>query len=165
MLTIRKCQSGDVQAVRELVISVLNQEFPKEAQAYPTKDLNDILASYGKLGEAFFVAAMDGRVVGTVGVKREDERVALLRRLFVAPDCRRKKVGVQLLDRAIEFCREVGYDEIVIKTTSTMDRAVHLCERKGFVPRARLNLGSQELLKLALFLKEKPLLSKSSSAA
>lgn len=155
MLTIRKCQPDDVKAVRELVTSVLDQEFPKEAQAYPTKDLNDILGSYGKLGEAFFVAAMNGRVVGTVGVKREDERVALLRRLFVAPDCRRKKVGVQLLDRAIEFCKEVGYDEIIIKTSSSMAPAVHLCQRKGFVPRARLNLGSQELLKLALFLKGK----------
>lgn len=165
MLTIRKCQSGDVKAVRELVTSVLNEEFPKEAQAYPTNDLNDILDSYGKLGEAFFVATIGDQVVGTVGIKREDERVALLRRLFVAQDCRRKKVGVQLLERAIDFCREVGYDEVIIKTTSTMDRAVQLCEKRGFIPRARLSLGSLELLKLALFLKDKSFFSKGETAA
>ena len=165
MFTIRKCQPDDVKAVRDLVTSVLNEEFPQEAQAYPTSDLEDILTSYGKLGEAFFVAAEKGKVVGTVGVKREDERVALLRRLFVSPDFRRKKVGVQLLERAIEFCREVGYDEVIIKTTSTMNRAVELCEKKGFIPRARLNLGSLELLKLALFLKDKSFFSKGETAA
>ena len=154
MITIQKCQQKHEQAAQNLIVRVLNEEFPKESEAYPTDDLKTILQTYGKLGEAFFVALDGGKVIGTIGVKRDDDRTALLRRLFVAPEYRRKRVGIQLLDRAIEFCKEVGYGEIVIKTTSTMNRAVDLCERKGFVSRARLPVGPIELLKFVLTLKD-----------
>ena len=160
MITIQKCQPKHEQAAQELIVRVLGEEFPKESEAYPTDDLKSILETYGKLGEAFFVAVDGGKVVGTIGIKRDDDRVALLRRLFVAPEYRRKRVGIQLLDRAIEFCREVGYGEVVIKTTSTMNRAVALCERKGFVSRARLPVGPVELLKFVLTLKDGAVLAR-----
>lgn len=161
MITIQKCQPKQEKAAQELIVRVLNQEFPKESEAYPTDDLKSVLKTYGQLGEAFFVALDGGKVIGTIGIKRDDDRTALLRRLFVAPEYRRKRVGIELLDQAIEFCRDVGYDEVVIKTTSTMKRAVELCERKGFVSRARLPVGPIELLKFVLTLKNGPVFAKS----
>lgn len=152
-VAIRKCEAEDEKAVRELIGRVLNSEFPKEIQAFPLEDLNDINSHYQNLGEAFFVASANGKVIGTVGIKQEDERTAMLRRLFVDPTYRRKQVGTLLIDRAIQFCREVGYSEVMFKTTSTMQSAVQLCQKKGFVPRARLDLGPVQLLKFALFLK------------
>ena len=136
-----------------MIIKILDDEFPKETHAFPTDDLNHIAASYGNLGEAFFVALANGKVVGTVGIKQEDKRTALLRRFFVEAPHRRQKIGSRLLERAIAFCREVGYDELIFKTTSTMERAIRLCEKKGFIPRAKLDLGLVQLLKYALFLK------------
>ena len=144
---------------------VLNGEFPKEAENFPTDDLDDISSAYGKLGEAFFVAVNGGKVIGTVAIKREDERTALLRRLFVDVPHRRKRIGTQLLEHAVQFCRDVGYDELIFKTTSTMRNAVQLCEKRGFVPRARLSLGPVQLLKFALFLKGEALLRESKAAS
>ena len=83
MFTIRKCHSNDQEPARNLIVQTLKKEFPKEALNFPSDDLDDILASYGKLGEAFFVASANGEIIGTVGIKQEDERTALLRRLFV----------------------------------------------------------------------------------
>lgn len=163
--TIRKCQSSDQQAARDLIANVMREEFPQESSTFPLADLNDISVSYGKLGEAFFVASLNGKVIGTVGIKREDERTALLRRLFVDSKYRRKKIGTQLLERAIEFCREVGYDELIFKTTSTMESAVQLCEKKGFTPKAKLELGSVQLLKFALFLKGETVLPQSKTVS
>ncbi|MBI4395320.1 MAG: GNAT family N-acetyltransferase, partial [Candidatus Omnitrophica bacterium] len=136
-------------------------EFPKERASFPIDDLDDISSCYGKLGEAFFVALDHGKVIGTVAVKQEDARTAMLRRLFVDSKHRRQKIGFQLVDRAIEFCREVGYDELIFKTTSNMNSAVQLCEKKGFVPKAKLNLGQVQLLKFALFLKNESVLPQS----
>ena len=153
MVTIRKCQPGDQKAVKELIVRIMNDEFPKESHNFPTSDLENIDASYGKLGEAFFVALTNGKVIGTIGVKQEDERTALLRRLFVDPDSRGKRIGSQLVEHAIQFCREVGYHELIFKTVSTMEQAVALCERKGFMPRAKLDIGPIQLVKFALFLK------------
>jgi len=152
-VNIRKYEAGDADGVRALIHSVSNQEFPEEASAFPTEDLTDIPASYGKVGEAFFVASRDSKIIGTIAVKQEDNRTAFLRRLFVDSAYRGQHLGGQLVDRAIAFCREAGYSELIFKTTSTMQRAIRLCEKKGFVPKARLQLGPIQLLKFALFLK------------
>lgn len=158
MISIRKCEPSDQRAIKKLIVKILNEEFPKEAAAFPLSDLEDISESYGKLGEAFFVAVSNGSVVGTVGIKREDERTAMLRRLFVDSNHRRKKLGSQLVERAIEFCREVGYDEIIFKTNSVMKNAIKLCEKKKFAPKAKLDLGPMQLMKFGLFLKGEALL-------
>lgn len=152
-IEIQKCDQSHARAAHLLIERILKQEFPSESQAYPTQDLEDILQSYGSLGEAFFVAVDGERVVGTVGIKREDDRTAFLRRLFVSSDYRGKRIGEKLLERAIQFCKEVGYDEIVFKTTSTMERAIQLCKKKGFGQKAHIDLGPIQLLKFALFLK------------
>lgn len=165
MVTIRKCHPNDQEATRGLIVKIMSHEFHKESQNFPTDDLGDICSSYGKMGEAFFVAQENGKIVGTIGVKQEDERTALMRRLFVDVEYRRKGIGSQLINRAIEFSREVGYDELTFKTTSTMAHAVHLCEKKGFVAKAKLEVGPIRLLKFALFLKEEPILSRGKKAA
>ncbi|OGW82171.1 MAG: hypothetical protein A3G33_10620 [Omnitrophica bacterium RIFCSPLOWO2_12_FULL_44_17] len=153
-IKIQKCEKQHVESVRSLIEGVLSKEFPAEHQAYPPNDLMDILDSYGKLGEAFFVALDHGTVVGTVGIKKDDDRTALLRRLFVLPEYRGKKLGEKLVERAIDFCHEVGYDELIFKTTSTMKNANRLCEHVGFLMRARLDLGPIQLMKYMLNLKK-----------
>lgn len=156
MISIRKCEPNDQRAVKDLILKILNEEFPKETATL--EDLENISDSYGKLGEAFFVAVSDGVIVGTVGIKREDERTAMLRRLFVDSHYRRRKIGTQLVERAIAFCRDVGYDEIIFKTNSTMKDAIKLCEKQKFAPKAKLDLGPVQLLKFGLFLKGEALL-------
>ncbi|OGX02996.1 MAG: hypothetical protein A3G87_05025 [Omnitrophica bacterium RIFCSPLOWO2_12_FULL_50_11] len=152
-IEIRKYQRNDAKGVKALIDGVLANEFPREAEAFPTDDLDDIASSYGKVGEGFFVATRDGKILGTIAVKQEDARTAFLRRLYVDSASRGQRLGGRLVDRAIQFCREAGYHEVIIKTTSSMQNAVRLCERKGFVHKARLTIGPIELLKLALFLK------------
>jgi len=153
-MEIRKIRKEDYSQVQELITSIMKNEFSEDLSAYPLQDIDDISASYGNLGEAFFVAADNGMIMGTVGIKREDERTALLRRIFVKPEFRGQKLGSELLDRAVEFCREVGYQEMVFKTTSRMQSAIKLCQNKDFVERAKIELGEIELFKFTRFLKE-----------
>ena len=151
-ITIRKFQQGDSQAVQNLITSIMSREFPQSQAAYPLDDLLDITKVYGSSGECFFVATKDSEIVGTVGVKREDGRAALLRRVFVSPDFRRQKIGVQLVDHAVKFCKDNGYEEIIFKSSSKMDGAINLCQAKGFQQRAKLEIGNMELFKFVLFL-------------
>ncbi len=152
---VRKIERADYPVVQSLITSIMQAEFPAEASMFPGDDLANIGHAYGSLGEAFFVAVAGKRIVGTIGVKREDERRALLRRIFVAASFRRKKIGSQLLDRAIHFCRDVGYQEIVIRTTTQMASAIDLCTKNGFMEKARLPIGpDHQLVKFTLFLKE-----------
>jgi len=152
MITIRRSAKQDESAVVDLITGIMDKEFHDAKHAYPIEDVECIDKAYGGIGEAFFVAIdnQTNKVVGTVAVKKEDERVALLRRLFVAPSHRNQKIGKRMIDRALEFCREVGYQEIVFKTTSKMSSAIDLCVKNGFTQRAHIVLGPVELIKLAL---------------
>jgi len=152
-IKIRRFTAEDKDIINGLINSIMAEEFRDDLQAYPNQDIETIETSYGNIGDVFFVAEDHDKVVGTVAIKKEDERVALLRRLFVDTNYRNKKIGVKLIERALNFCQEVGYQELVFKTTSRMQGAIQLCQKKGFVQRAKLQLGDIELLKFTLSLK------------
>ncbi|MBN1493957.1 MAG: GNAT family N-acetyltransferase [Candidatus Omnitrophica bacterium] len=154
MFTIRKFTTDDTEQVRSLIASVMANEFPEQAKSYPLTDLDDIVKTYCNIGEAFFVGCFGDEIIGTVAVKKEDERSALIRRIFVKPEFRNRRYGLRLLEEAINFCSVVGYQEIIFKTTSNMEKAIQLCLKKGFVEKARVDIGGIELLKFALFLKQ-----------
>lgn len=151
-ISIRKYKPGDEAAIKSMITAIMGQEFTQDQAAYPTEDLESIEKSYGKLGDVFFVAEAGSKIIGSVAIKKEDDRIALLRRLFVASDFRNQRLGVKLIDRALEYCREVGYQELVFRTTSRMEGAIRLCQNKGFIQRAKIQLGDLELLKFTLHL-------------
>lgn len=156
MIKIRRVQPEDQAQILLLIDEIMSKEFHDQKGAYPNGDIQDVTASYGSLGEAFFVAAQNGHIVGTVGIKKEDDRVAFLRRLFVSASHRNQQIGRKLIERAIQFCDEVGYEEVIFKTTSRMEGAIKMCQKCGFAKRAQIHLGPVELYKFSLLLKELP---------
>lgn len=150
MITIRRFSAGDEAGVKGLITEIMSGEFGADQAAYPTDDIEHIDHTYGKLGEAFFVAVDGDDVIGTVGIKKEDDRIALMRRLFVAPAYRNQQLGLKLIDRALQFCEEMGYQEVIFRTTSNMKRAIDICKKRGFVQRARIQLGPLELFKFSM---------------
>ena len=153
MITIRRFSPEDSENVKALIVRIMDDEFSDQKSAYPTEDIQQIDRFYGGLGDAFFVAVIDGKIVGTIAIKKEDARIALLRRLFVCKEFRRQQIGLRLIDKALEFCKELGYDEIVFRTTSRMQNAAKACQKRGFLPRAKIQMGSIELMKFALSLR------------
>lgn len=153
MVQIRRFEPKDAEAVKKLILEIMNGEFKEEKAAFSWEDLNQLTEAYGGFGEVFFVAEEDHEIIGTIGVKREDERIALIRRIFVDPSYRNKKIGYRLLSQAIEFCEEVGYRELVFKTTSRMTGSIELVKKLGFQARARVPMGQLELLKLSFSIK------------
>ena len=152
-ITIRRYRQGEEAEIKGMITSIMTKEYGDDVAAYPASDIDDLSTSYGGLGEAFFVALDQNKIVGTVGIKKEDDRIALLRRLFVIEPYRSRKIGLELINHALQFCYEVGYDEVIFKTTSKMTSAIQLCKKRGFVQRAKLKIGAIELLRFALSLR------------
>ena len=150
MVTIRRFVVEDGEAIKQLVTDIMDHEFHADKAAYPIDDLLEINRTYGGLGEAFFVAVSGARVIGSVAVKKEDDRIALMRRLFVATEFRKQQIGLKLIDRVLKFCDEVGYQEVIFRTTSRMEGAAKICQKRGFVQRAKIQMGPMELLKFYL---------------
>lgn len=155
MVQIRRFVIEDKEAIKKLISAIMDAEFSEDKPVFTIGDLENLENHYGGLGEAFFVAENGRKIVGTAAVKREDDRIAIIRRIFVSPEYRNKHIGIKLLERAIEFCKEVGYRELVFRTTSRMTGAIALVKKQGFQSRARVPMGHVELLKFTLSLDSK----------
>lgn len=82
--------------------------------------------------EAFWVAERDGRLLGCVGLVRDNDDQARLRLMFVEPEARGLGIGRRLAERAVSFARENGYREILLWTVSVMTEARSLYAALGF---------------------------------
>lgn len=132
MHKLRVFTKNDAKGAKELILSILTKEYPFDRNAYSDSDLERIEEVYGGPKESFMVIEDDNDIVGTVGVKEDAKDTALLRRLFVDLKHRKKGYGTELLDRAIDFCKEKGYKRICFRCTDRMSDAMKLCIKKGF---------------------------------
>ncbi len=132
MHKLRTFTKNDAQGTKDLILSILTKEYPFDKNAYSDSDLEKIDEVYGGPKDAFMVIEDDGDIVGTVGIKEDSKDTALLRRLFVDLKHRKKGYGTELLDRAIDFCREKGYRLVYFRCTDRMSDAMKLCMKKGF---------------------------------
>ncbi|KPK38949.1 MAG: hypothetical protein AMJ78_09265 [Omnitrophica WOR_2 bacterium SM23_29] len=151
-MEIRRFVLKDLNQVKVFITDILKNEFSIDQKAYPPSDLESIPKVYGGKRETFFVGEEDNKIIGTIAVKEESKKVAILRRLFVSPNYRGKDYGLALIDKALDFCRENKYHEVIFHSSARMKAAIGLCLKKGFVEKQRLNLDGVDIIRFALVL-------------
>ncbi|WP_461030681.1 GNAT family N-acetyltransferase [Streptomyces sparsus] len=82
---------------------------------------------------AFWVARLRGAAVGCVGLRVLDPSTAELKRMYVAPAARGRRLGTALLAVAERAAAERGVDRIVLDTRSELVGATALYERHGYL--------------------------------
>lgn len=150
MHILRVFSKQDAEGVKDLILSILTKEYPFDKNAYSDSDLTKIGEVYGGEKESFMVIEEDGDIVGTVGIKEDSKENALLRRLFVDLKHRRKGYGTELLNKAIEFCKEKGYRRVAFRCTDRMRDAMNLCLNKGFKEIEALDVAGFKIHNLEL---------------
>ncbi|CAN9509289.1 unnamed protein product [Ophioblennius macclurei] len=97
-------------------------------------DMADIQAYYmTPAGSCFWVAVLDGRVVGIVAAQgREDDNAVELRRMSVDSRYRGKGIAKALGRRVLEFAVRNNYGAVVLGTTAVKMAAHKLYESLGF---------------------------------
>lgn len=95
-------------------------------------DMDDIAMAYLRpKGNHFWVATVDGKLVGMIGVMGGDG-TGEIRRLRVSRDYRRQGIGSALLEDAVEFCREQNYLKVALDTFVEKEPAMRLFEKFKF---------------------------------
>jgi GNAT superfamily N-acetyltransferase len=82
----------------------------------------------------FLVAELDGVLIGCAGVRRFDQDVAELKRLFVRAAYRRRGLARVLLAAAENRALELGYRRLILETGSKQPEAVALYQAQGYEP-------------------------------
>jgi len=133
MLKIREYKCTDHQQLVEMMSTVLAEYKMSLDFQGPDKDLEDLQNIYFNNKGVFFVAELDGKIIGSVAVSKIDDEKCELRKLYVLKEHREKSFGRMLLDKAVNFALANGYVEMELEVSEKHKQAIHLYEKRGFV--------------------------------
>jgi len=136
---------GDIGAIVHLHGTLYAREygFDHTFEAYVAGPLSDF-ACAGSPRERLWIAERDGKIVGCIAIVasqpspppisqgKKGGTVAQLRWYLVDPSARGLGLGKKLLEQAIVFCEEQGYQSIILWTVRALAAAAHLYQSVGF---------------------------------
>jgi putative acetyltransferase len=134
MLTITQAESeSQLTEARRLFreyeawlgIDLCFQGFEAELVGLPGK--------YAKPDGRLYLAYSDDKLAGCIALRKLEDGVCEMKRLFVRDGFRGERIGVRLIERLIADAREIGYDKMRLDTYPLkMGKAVTLYESHGF---------------------------------
>ena len=108
-----------------LALDLCFQGFEEELAALPGKYAMDD----GRL----LLACSDEQIAGCIALRKLDEGICEMKRLFVRQGFRGQKIGNHLIERIIADAHEMGYSKLRLDTyPQKMAKAVSLYETHGF---------------------------------
>jgi len=113
-----------LEYAKSLNFDLCFQGFDRELAGLP----GDYAAPDGRLLLAYY----EGRVAGCVGLRKVVEGVCEMKRLWVRPDFRGKKIGRKLAEAVIAEARKIGYSIMKLDTIDTMTEAITMYQSMGF---------------------------------
>jgi GNAT superfamily N-acetyltransferase len=91
--------------------------------------LND---KYGLPDGRLYVAKIDDKIVGCIGLKKIDVENCEMKRLYVRPEFRGEKIAQHLVETIIYDARKIGYQNMLLDTLPFLDGAISLYMKLGF---------------------------------
>lgn len=114
-----------LEYARSLGFSLCFQNFDQELKNLP--------GAYGPPSGRLLLAHDAGAAAGCVALRKLEEEICEMKRLYVRPAYRGKGVGKLLVDRVISEARAIGYERMRLDTVPNfMKDAIALYHRIGF---------------------------------
>ena len=151
-ISIRNFKPSEKEQIYGLILSVMEREFEDVPAHLYLKDIMELPDSYSGERESFFVIESDNNIIGTIGIKEDDEKTALMRRFFVKSDFRGKGLGLKLINHAMEFCKKSGYEIILFDGNSQMHKVKQILQKYGFVEKQNILFSNLSIFKLKYIL-------------
>ncbi|NLE25958.1 MAG: GNAT family N-acetyltransferase [Clostridiaceae bacterium] len=121
---IKEVKQLFLEYAQSLDIDLCFQNFESELETLPGK--------YGPPAGALILALVDGIPAGCVALRKINEDICEMKRLYVSNEYRGLGIGKQLISKIIEKAGGLNYSFIRLDTLSTMKKAQELYKSYGF---------------------------------
>jgi putative acetyltransferase len=109
---------------KQLNIDLCFQDFETELANLP--------GVYAPPEGCMLLAEYDNKIAGCVTLKKIDEGICEMKRLYVRPDFRGKSIGRELSEAIVEEARKMGYAKMRLDTLTRLTEAITLYRSMGF---------------------------------
>jgi putative acetyltransferase len=114
-----------LEYARSLDFNLCFQNFDQELLALP--------GEYAPPQGRIILCRVDGKTAGCIALKPLGAGVCEMKRLFVRPEFRGRKLGLQLAERIVQAARQIGYTSMRLDTIAgSMEGAIALYRGLGF---------------------------------
>ncbi len=153
-ITIRDAESNEFAAIGELMVNVYSAlpEFPSiEEQPQYFALLKNIGEQTTKPHTRLLVAILNTKVVGAVvyfsdmsqygsgGTATQEKNASGFRLLCVSPTVQGQGIGHALIEKCISLAQMHQHQQVIIHTTSAMQLAWQMYQKRGFQPAPELD--------------------------
>ena len=97
------------------------------------RELKELPGEYARPNGRLILAKDKESYVGCVGLRKLEDGICEMKRLYVKPEYRRKGIGRSLAERIISEAKLIEYERMRLDTISNMTEAISLYETLGFV--------------------------------
>ena len=100
-------------------------------EAYVAKTISEYVLENECRGK-IWLAECDGRLVGCAAIAERENNAGQLRWVLVDSECRGTGLGRRLVEDAINYCRQRGFNSVFLETTSGLSESMALYDKLGF---------------------------------
>jgi putative acetyltransferase len=123
--TIAQVRQLFLEYAQSLNFSLCFQNFDEELATLP--------GAYSAPGGSLLLAQRAGAAAGCVALRKLQDKICEMKRLYVRPEMRGLGVGKMLVDRVIADARAIGYERMRLDTVApAMNDAITMYRRRGF---------------------------------
>ncbi len=142
MTQIRPILPSEIPAARRIILTVAYNIFGFDGtledsiRHYETSgeflDMEDVQGNYFDNGGLFLAVLDDHKLIGTGAVRKLDESVCELKRMWLLEDYHGQGIGYQVFVQLRDFARQKGYRGMRLQTSPEQTRAIAFYRRLGF---------------------------------
>lgn len=134
MLKIIQAQSeSEINHIRELFKEYTDSlGFDLSFQNFE-QELAELPGKYAPPQGRLFLATVNDKTVGCVGLRKFENDICEMKRLYIRPQFRGKGFGRTLAQKVIDESRIIGYKYMRLDTVPWMEQAISLYRSMGFI--------------------------------
>ena len=143
MITIRPILKEEIPAAKRVILTVgygifgwdgsLEDSIQYFENSNEFVDMDNLQTHYFDNSGLFLAALDDGRLIGTGAIRKLDEKIAELKRIWLLDEYQGQGIGFQLVARLFNFASAHGYQYIRLQTSPQQKRAVAFYKKFGFL--------------------------------